>query len=373
MSLNGVAELSYFSGVVFSFPTPAASVVEWSDAEFINLCCCLLRCNPVQPHLFIHWRMCTLVHHGILKVCLLLPQLSSLWPLSKLTVFHIILLSFKCNAITVEADRMQFSKDLVSFPSLPGRLMCSDDPCLFFLLSCCKKCKKPEFLCNLFGLAFGVCCRLGRWTRQLGRSCLYHLCFKCLHLFSQHFLFRQLFTKMLYRCFPEMEVTELKPLYPKQAKPGWNINDVWESLQSEVEAVFCPQPFVIYKWHQCRKPPACRECVQGQSWGHSDSWFWEWELGGDGQKGILSLSAGSLDELTVIVTANDLEWHWLPLLYTLLFYPLIKLKNQMRQWFVGCRGWLCPATTSHLLAELLWFARGLPGYQMSVWYDAFDS
>lgn len=68
--------------------------------------------------------------------------------------------------------------------------------------------------------------------------------------------------------------------------------------------------------------------------------------------GILSLSPGSLDELTVIVTSNDLEWHWLPLLYVLLFYPLIKLKNQMSQWFIGCRGWFCTVAAPHLLAEL---------------------
>lgn len=69
--------------------------------------------------------------------------------------------------------------------------------------------------------------------------------------------------------------------------------------------------------------------------------------------GILSLSAGSLDELTVIVTSNDLELHWLPSLYVLLFYPLINLKNQMSQWFIGCRGCFCTATASPLLAELL--------------------
>lgn len=26
--------------------------------------------------------------------------------------------------------------------------------------------------------------------------------------------------------FPEMEITESKPLYPKRAKPGLNINDI---------------------------------------------------------------------------------------------------------------------------------------------------
>lgn len=109
--------------------------------------------------------MCTLVHHSILKVYCCLPQLSSLWPFSKLTVFHIILLSFKCNAITAEADRMQFSKDLVSFPSLPRRLMCSNDPCFFFFsLSCCKKSKKKSALGSLFALDFGEWSEVERWT-----------------------------------------------------------------------------------------------------------------------------------------------------------------------------------------------------------------
>lgn len=36
----------------FFFPTSATSVVEWSDAEFINLCCCLLRCNPLFSHIY---------------------------------------------------------------------------------------------------------------------------------------------------------------------------------------------------------------------------------------------------------------------------------------------------------------------------------
>lgn len=134
----------------------------------------------------------------------------------------------------------------------------------------------------------------------------------------------------------------------------------------------------LNKWwipeNHSRKPPACRECLWPQ-------WFLilgipagrGWSAVSLGTSipapaGTLTLSAGSLDELTVIVTSNDLELHWLPLLYTLLFYPLIKLKNQTSQWVVGCRGWFCTATASHLLAEL---GCDLPEASLGVWYDAF--
>lgn len=175
--------------------------------------------------------MCTLVHHGILKVCLLLPQLSSLWPLSKLTVFHIILLSFKCNAVTAEADRMQFSKDLVSFPSLPGRLMWWSLCFLFALLlqEEQKKKKNRVLLDNLFGLAFGDGAdwedELTGWVEALLTTCVSNA-FSC---FLSTFYFYSFFTKMLHRCFSEMEITKSKPLYPKRAKPGLNTNDVWQS------------------------------------------------------------------------------------------------------------------------------------------------
>lgn len=57
---------------------------------------------------------------------------------------------------------MQFSEDLVSFPSLPGRLMCSDDPCIFFFgLLLQEERKNRVLLDNLFGLAFGGWSRLG--------------------------------------------------------------------------------------------------------------------------------------------------------------------------------------------------------------------
>lgn len=135
--------------------------------------------------------MCTLVHHGILKFCLVLPQLSSLWPLSKLTVFHVILLSFKCNDITAEADRMQFSKDLVSFPSLPGRLMCSDDPCIYFLRSCCKKSKKIEcswIICLgwLLGDGTGWEDELTSWVEALFTACVSNafICFLTFYFYS---------------------------------------------------------------------------------------------------------------------------------------------------------------------------------------------
>lgn len=145
--------------------------------------------------------MCTLVHHGILKVCLLLPQLSSLWPFSKLTVFHIILLSFKCNAITAEADRMQFSKDLVSFPSLPGRLMCSDDPCIFFLLSCCKKSKKIEcswIICLDWLLGDGAAWEdeLTSWVQALFTTCASNA-FIC-------FLSTSYFNSFLQKCYTDV-------------------------------------------------------------------------------------------------------------------------------------------------------------------------
>lgn len=125
--------------------------------------------------------------------------------------------------------------------------------------------------------------------------------------------------------FPEMEITKSKALYPKRAKPGLNINDMWEALESEAEAVFCPQLFVIYKFQKrpshslslwgTLQGQGCAACGQGLlilgKGGCS-----EMSLGTSipAPAGILSLSAGSLDELAVIVTSADLESHWLPLL-----------------------------------------------------------
>lgn len=111
------------------------------------------------------------------------------------------------------------------------------------------------------------------------------------------------------------------------------------------EPVFCPQPFVIHKWYHFRKPPIHPLSLLGMSAVPVLCRLWlQWflVLGMRAERGwsamslgtsipapagIVSLSAGSLDELTVIVTSNDLELHWLPPLYVLLFYPLIKLKK----------------------------------------------
>lgn len=92
-----------------------------------------------------------------------------------------------------------------------------------------KKKKNRVLLDNLFGLAFGDGAdwedELTGWVEALLTTCVSNA-FSC---FLSTFYFYSFFTKMLHRCFSEMEITESKPLYPKRAKPGLNTNDVWQS------------------------------------------------------------------------------------------------------------------------------------------------
>lgn len=157
--------------------------------------------------------MCTSVHHGILKGYRRLPQLSSLWPCHKLTVFRIILLSFKWNAVPTEAVGLQFSEGLVSFSSKDVTVL-KWSLHFLFSLSCCKKQRRKCSGRSVYTRFWGV--------EQTGKMNSPVRCQPTLPLECQ------MPPVGFFLISLKMAITKSNPPYSEPPKPWLNVNDMWD-------------------------------------------------------------------------------------------------------------------------------------------------